>query len=244
MRTLPILCLALGSATLLGAAVQPAPASALPPALQGLLQYVELIEPQDGSAPIIRITGANLQIVNGLGATNGNPGAPYAVDAGSVAANGAGNLILGYSEQPLNGPAERDGSHNLIVGPGHEYRSFGAIVLGYQNRAAAPYANVAGGAHNQATALGAMVAGGSFNLASGPYAVVGGGAFNAASGDSAFVGGGFRSGAAGPFAAVSGGYKSLASGTAASVNGGDRCRATGDRSTVSGGSDQIGRAHV
>ena len=38
---------------------------------------------QAGTVKTIRITGCNLQIVNGLGATNGNPGNPYTTDINS-----------------------------------------------------------------------------------------------------------------------------------------------------------------
>lgn len=53
-----------------------------------------------GGKPTIRLSGANVQIPNGEGSTN--------------TTNGAGNLIIGYDENPQT----QTGSHNLIGGPG------------------------------------------------------------------------------------------------------------------------------
>ena len=51
----------------------------------------------------IFITGANLNIVNGLGATNGNPNTPESVEPASMVTNGLGNPLLditrAYSSQ-------------------------------------------------------------------------------------------------------------------------------------------------
>src|SRR5439155_451995 len=44
------------------------------------------------------ITGTNLNIRNGLGATNGNPADPASLDPASTHVNGKGNLIVGYNE--------------------------------------------------------------------------------------------------------------------------------------------------
>src|SRR5215471_2613117 len=56
------------------------------------------------------ITGANLHIVNGLGRTN--------------TANRVGNLIVGYGEERGDGSDDRSGSHNIVVGPKHNFSSF------------------------------------------------------------------------------------------------------------------------
>ena len=64
------------------------------------------------------ITGANLHLLNGMGATQ--------------TTNGLGNLIVGY-QALRNDPAfpdVRTGSHNLIVGDRHSYSSYGGIVVG------------------------------------------------------------------------------------------------------------------
>src|SRR4029453_13096922 len=66
----------------------------------------------DGAANEVVISGANLRIVNGLGATD--------------TTNGVGNLIVGYNELRQPGACvpppcinERTGSHNVVVGLAH-----------------------------------------------------------------------------------------------------------------------------
>jgi hypothetical protein len=102
--------------------------------------------------PTVRFSGVNVQIVNGLDATD--------------TINGAGNLIVGYDEadtsrtsrctagwyvSPIWGLAVKDaancaevggtwtnegfktGSHYIIAGSGNNYSGFGGVVFGYQN---------------------------------------------------------------------------------------------------------------
>src|SRR4030095_11742686 len=102
----------------------------------------------------ITISGANLNIVNGLGATN--------------TVNGLGNLIVGYQEHRLP-PAinTRTGSHNVIVGRQHNFSSFGGLVVGQVNEISGVWASVSGGLGNTATGPNASVSGGVGNTASG-----------------------------------------------------------------------------
>ena len=51
-----------------------------------------------GTVKTIRVSGVNLQLVNGLEATNGHPADPTAIDPGLTTTNGVGNLIVGYNE--------------------------------------------------------------------------------------------------------------------------------------------------
>src|SRR5262249_59496226 len=78
------------------------------------------IQTIDGYYSVV-LTGANLHIRNGLGATNGNPGTPNPEDATVTAVNGLGNLIVGYDEKPYW--AVRTGSHNILVGYAPSYSS-------------------------------------------------------------------------------------------------------------------------
>lgn len=66
----------------------------------------------------LRFSGVNLQLVNGTDATH--------------TSNGMGNLILGYDE-PDGRLVDRDGSHNLVIGEGHDYRGTAGIVAGARN---------------------------------------------------------------------------------------------------------------
>ena len=65
----------------------------LTPEQSEILSHMEIVYLQDGQggqAKTIRITGVNVQIVNGLGATNGNPKRPSYVPALGSAARRAG----------------------------------------------------------------------------------------------------------------------------------------------------------
>src|SRR5258708_1312931 len=85
------------------------------------------------AGPHIIFTGANLHVRDGSGATNDNGGTP----------TGLGNLVIGYDEAPASPPAGyRSGSHDLVVGPGHTFNSFGGFVAGDTNAVEGPSASV------------------------------------------------------------------------------------------------------
>lgn len=135
------------------------------------------------------IKGTNLHIVNGLGATNGFPADPYAAPG---VVNGKGNLIIGYNESSVpNGQSDnRTGSHNLIVGTGLNYNSFGGINAGLFNNIYGVYASVLGGEGNTASGDGSTVSGGGSNIASGVGSSVSGGSGNRASNVGSTISGG------------------------------------------------------
>src|SRR6266446_5668197 len=114
----------------------------------------------DDAANEVVITGANLRIVNGLGATN--------------TTNGVGNLIVGYNESrqgssfcPPLCTDTRTGSHNIVVGREHNFSSFGGLVVGTGNEISGEFASVSGGSRNTASGRNASVSGGEFNTARG-----------------------------------------------------------------------------
>lgn len=129
----------------------------------------------------------NLQIESGSGATNG-------------AVNALGNLIIGYNERP----GAQTGSHNLVLGDGQSFTSYGGIiggddnalsgansdVFGSHNTASGGASSVTGGTGNSAGGLGASVTGGQFGTASGAFSSVTGGTGNSASGGASSVTGG------------------------------------------------------
>lgn len=127
-------------------------------ALESLLE--KFSRSADGKT--ITLTGANFQVVNGSGSTDGTP-------------NGLGNIIIGYNELRLSSANYRGGSHNLVVGPQHNYSSFGGIVVGFHNTISGTFASVSGGFLNEASGTFASVSGGQYNIASGDYASVSGG---------------------------------------------------------------------
>ena len=163
----------------------------------------------------------NVYIRSGSGGTDG-------------AANGLGNLIIGYNETSSEN-IKRTGSHNLVIGPEHAYASFGGLVVGRENTLSAPYASITGGRLNTASGLGSSVSGGSVNTASKDFASVSGGKNNEAKGLNASVSGGTNNSAQGDFSTVTGGSDNVASGFASSMNGGSGNKAKGNYSSVSGG---------
>jgi hypothetical protein len=184
-------------------------------ALQDLLQHVSR------SGDDIYVTGANLHVRSGSGATEGT-------------VNGLGNLIVGYNE--LRGADDdRTGSHNLVVGRGHNYSSYGGLVIGYYNAITGNYSSVSGGRNNLATGNSSSVSGGYLNHASVNQSSVSGGQNNTASGYYASVSGGYYNEASGDYSSVSGGYLNDASGSRSSVSGGHSNEASGAESSVSGG---------
>jgi hypothetical protein len=157
---------------------------------QGLEQRVtaleDLLKPFSRKGNEVFLTGANLHIRNGLGRTEcadaeGNP-IPDCP-------NGLGNVIVGYNEPRASvfGENLRTGSHNVVVGPGHNFSRFGGVVAGELNEISGEFASVVGGDFNTANNRQSAVVGGSGNAASGLHSVVCGGENNTASGTFAVV---------------------------------------------------------
>ena len=148
--------------------------------------------------PTLRISGANLQVDNGTGS--------------SRTTNGVGNVIVGYNEtSPLRADPQHSGSHNLVLGYGHEFTSWGGLLGGLAN-AVHGAAGVAFGQTNAVDGDSAAVTGGFINSASGHATSVSGGFRNTASGDRSSVTGGSRNAASDDDSSVSGGVNNTASG--------------------------------
>jgi hypothetical protein len=162
----------------------------------------------DDAANEVVITGANLRIVNGLGAT--------------TTTNGLGNVIVGYNEERGDGTDNRTGSHNVVVGRRHNFSSFGGLVVGDFNEISGQFASVSGGANNVASGNSSSVSGGTSNTASAVFASsVSGGGNNTASGNAASVSGGAFNTASGIESSVSGGVTNTANGNLSSISGGE-----------------------
>ena len=187
----------------------------------------------DAQTRELLITQANVRIVNGLGSTD-----CFAAE-GTLpnCPNGLGNLIVGYNESrvPQGGEDIRTGSHNVVVGPRHNFSRVGGLVVGASHTIDGDFAVVSGGRNNTASGLWATVSGGIENTATGDFSSVSGGYRNTASGDSAAVCGGANNRASSEFTAVSGGASNTASGLATSVSGGVFNRASSEFAVVSGG---------
>lgn len=174
--------------------------------------------------PTLRIEGVNVQIVSGSGATDGT-------------INGVGNLIIGYNEKRNNATDNRTGSHNLIVGMGESYASFGGLIAGSNNTASGEFATVTGGFSNMAAGESSSISGGQGNRAMGFAASALGGQNNIASGNFASVSGGLSGNASGAGASISGGQGNIASGMLTSISGGTSNEATKPAASVSGGAN-------
>ena len=143
----------------------------------------DLSDPSTGkNYPTVRITAANLQVVNGLNDT--------------ATANGTGNLIVGYNQLAgfsrcsdgsegtqagcegagfIWSDQHRSGSHNIVTGEANNYSSYGGLVAGYYSTINALYSSVSGGRLNIASGAWSSVSGGRFNIASGEQSSVSGG---------------------------------------------------------------------
>lgn len=171
----------------------------------------------------IWVKGANLHLVNGMGKT----------DEPTKTNEGAGNLIIGYNETNGNQVA-RTGSHNLVIGTGHSYESYGGIIGGVDNTSKGPYASVIGGQNNLARERTSVVLGGQKNQATNKYAVVCGGAGNKSSNEGAVVVGGQDNTVFGYYSAILGGKENVANGNTTAVLGGNKVTANKQFQTVLG----------
>lgn len=108
------------------------------------------------NGPHILITGANVHVRSGSGATNNNA-APFI---------GLGNLIIGYNENTSPTPTlARTGSHNLVGGGMNSFSSVGGLVFGFQNTISGSYASILGGSVNTAAGPNSTVYGGASQTA-------------------------------------------------------------------------------
>ena len=163
----------------------------------------------DLAGPHVIFTGANLHIRSGHFSGN------------SYTQNGRGNLVLGYNEpSDSTFPAERGGSHNLVVGPNHRYNFGVGLIVGGSSRLGSDGASVSGGFLNSAGGLFSSVGAGLRNDASGDFSSVAGGADNIASGNAGAISAGQMNQATGDLSSVSGGFNNTASGVFSTVGGG------------------------
>jgi ribosomal protein S6 len=195
-------------------------------ALQSKTQFMTVATDPITGLLDVYFTGTNIHILNGQGSTEGAP-------------NGKGNLIIGYNElrRPGN-PTVRTGSHNLIVGVGMNYSSYGGINAGFWNTISGPFASVFGGGENSATGLYNVVVGGGSNVAGGFGSnLVAGGVGNKAFGNLDVIAGGQHNVTNGGASVITGGFANQTFRLYSSVTGGSNNIAQADKSTVSGGSD-------
>lgn len=166
------------------------------------------------TASALRISGTNLQLVDGSGKTDSK--------------TGKGNLIVGYNETP----GAQTGSHNVIVGDSHTATSYASLIAGNKNQSKAPY-QLLGGYNNISSGQYASIPGGYANTVTSTYGSIVGGGGNLASAYAATIAGGCGNVAGtgtsakestcapeGRFQSVSGGTFNKARASSASISGG------------------------
>lgn len=202
-----------------------------PPPLTPLEQKVATLEfllmgvQRSGNSLVFN--GMNLEVNNGTGVTDGE-------------INGLGNIIIGYNENIFpylgNGPSsQKTGSHNLVVGKGNNYMSYGGIVSGLNNWISGTYATITGGERNQALGGFSSVFAGSLNQAAGQGASAGSGQGNSASGAFSTSFGGLQNVATGDYGSSIGGMQNQAQGNYSSTTSGSMNKAIGVASGITGG---------
>src|SRR6266850_1017207 len=188
-------------------------------AVNAVLALVSCVSLEPGpingvGGPHLLITGCNVHIRSGSGAT---------VDTTNL-----GNLIIGYNEpRGFTNTSNRTGSHNVVLGPEHQFTASGGFLAGDGNTVTADFASVSGGTGNTASGAFSSVSGGQTNTAHGPISSVSGGGHNTASGGLSSVSGGFQNTAGGDDSSVSGGLGHTAGGNRSSVSGGNSRTAPG-----------------
>jgi hypothetical protein len=130
----------------------------------------------DTETDSVYFEGANVYIQSGSGATDDNTSILLGGD-GTGSMRGLGNLIIGYDEDAGDryGPEwanDKNGSHNLVVGPFHSYANAGGLLGGWYNTTSGIYASVSGGFFNDASGVSASISGGTENTASVDYEVL------------------------------------------------------------------------
>jgi hypothetical protein len=203
------------------------------------------------NAKTVRLTGVNLQVVNGLNRTE--------------SVNGTGNLIIGYDEPNTSATKQicslahtsagfvitdqagclaaggvfsaqhKSGSHNLVLGVANGYSSFGGMVSGKVNYINEMFASVVSGVDNRGSGRFSGIFGGQGHLTLESGTTILGGIGGQARGHLSTVVGGAGNVADGENSLITGGERNTTSGRNSAVNGGLLNKASGQAATVVGG---------
>jgi len=208
-----------------------------------LLSHMSIVEVPDGAGgtrTTLRISGINVQVVNGLDATNGYPTDPDDLVTGRVQVNGAGNVIVGYGELTGTSPQmTRLGSHTISFGQGNGFAKFGNLIGSKGNEILGAFGSISGGRghsigdpypyyNNENFTRGNSIRGGEGNSARGFFGSVQGGKSNSGSAQ-VYLGSASHS-------AIIGGANNSANGLMDSIGGGSRNRANvSEHGSIGGG---------
>ncbi len=222
---------ALAVATTL-AVYRPSP-DILDPEAREFLRHISMIDLPTGydgiTARTVRISGLNVQIVDGSGHTFRT----------TDSVDGSGNLLVGYNEESWSDGWDRRGRHNITVGEGNSYSTdtWGSLVTGYSNTIDGAYSAIISGTHNVVYAdNSAIVSGWANEIHTGATnALALGGGQNTCWEETAVVCGGRNNFARNPFSVVCGGQDNGTYGDYATVSGGHNRRADYEYDWVAGG---------
>jgi len=134
-------------------------------AIQGLTELAKYVRVDQGvlngvKGPHVVFTGVNLHLRSGGNATN---------DGGAL--SGLGNLIVGYNEMQTT-PVAYDGagcdrtltgSHNIVMGDGNMFASYGGLVIGTNHCITSPNTSILAGDTNEAHGPNSAILGGKRN---------------------------------------------------------------------------------
>lgn len=142
------------------------------------------------------LSGCNVQVQSGGGHTD--------------AVTGKGNLIIGYNELD-NSNTDRTGSHNLVIGIGHQYKGHSGFVAGRSNSLNTDYGAIFSGHHNAVDGPFGTVSGGHSNVVKGQASHAAGGCSNVVEGVDSVVVGGLGNRASATGSSIVGGRNEVAS---------------------------------
>ncbi|MBV1911970.1 MAG: hypothetical protein KUG78_21955 [Kangiellaceae bacterium] len=217
----------------------------------GLATVLTVGTDNQGNAAAI-FSGVNLHINNGEGAVDN--GDPFTI-------NGLGNLVIGYDEQTsIRGAScslgihptqeicennneiwsetHKSGSHNIVLGPYHNYSRYAGLITGKANVVAGDY-SIVGGISNTANNQFTTVIGGEGNTVQGLAGSAFGGAFNSVYGDKNSTLGGTENTVYGQYSTITGGRENFVEGESSSISGGLNNRADAAYVSVSGGRNNV-----
>jgi len=210
----------------------------------------------------VTLSGYNLQIISGAGASNDGEHDTSGVRTDKFL-TGLGNLIIGYNATGNDqGQGDfRTGSHNLVLGDRNNYNRYCGLIAGFNNSLTGffrldtndhvntdpknydgAYMAVSGGYGNNANSFFTSVSGGSGNKAgTGDFTSTGGASVTGGSGNQALsseatVSGGDGNKASASYASVTGGLVNTADTNYAVVSGGENVTVVGFDGPWSAGS--------
>lgn len=145
-------------------------------AVLNTMSIVHVPNGQGGTTQTLRITGVDVQIVNGVGT--------------SLSANGVGNLVMGYNELRNDGSDDHNGSHNIIAGTRNNYSKSCGVNIGFENELHGEMASLISTENSNVSDWCSNITGGYLNTVMGKWSAITSGAYCTNWGDNSHICGG------------------------------------------------------